>query len=603
MTRRSRFASVLLPLSIFVLGEYLIAQQPSLPAALDGFDGWMEKTRATFQVPGAGVAIVKDGKVLLCKGYGLRDVEGGLTVTPKTLFAIGSITKSFNVAAMGTLVDEGKLDWDRPVREYLPEFRLYDSVATEQVTLRDLLSHRTGLPRHDLLWYTSDFEKAELVSRLRYLEPSQPLRTRFQYNNLMFMTAGYIEEQILHKPWETIIHDRLLVPLRMNGTNFSVLDSQKAPDFARGYRKDRKTQKVSLVPFYVQHGVGPAGEINSSVEDMSHYLLFHLDKGRFEGKQLVSENNIRQMQTSQIAIPGDPEFKEMGTATYGMGLVVTTYRGRKMVWHNGGIDGFTAQFAFLPDEGIGVVVLNNLESALPEVVAYNVMDRLLGMDQVAWPDRFLEREKKGDVAELEAEKSGYTGQKKGTHPSHEPEAYVGDYANPGYGIVSIRPAVSGAAAAFTLTLNRFTRDLRHFHYDIFEVPANPLDPIEKLKVSFQTDLKGDISSLSIPLEPSVKEIVFTRVAEKQMGERSFLAPFTGDWDFGGATRTIALEGDHVLILTAPGQPRQVLVPNHGTLFDLKDLPGQSIEFKIDKEGKVNELVYYTPDTTLVFKRK
>src|SRR5579864_1140411 len=359
----SRLASLIsIAVAAFTIAAASLGAQSALPTPnLEAFDAYMAQAMKDFKVPGAAVAVVRNGKIILAKGYGFRDVEKQLPVTPRTLFAIGSVTKSFTVTALGMLADEGKIDWDKPVRNYLPGFQMHDPVATEQMTPRDLVTHRSGLPRHDLVWYTSNFTRKDLVEKLRYLEPNKPLRSTFQYNNLMFMTAGYMTGELVGTTWEEAVRQKVLAPLGMSGTNFSVEDSQKSPDFAQPYRKDRKTDNVAKIPFYVQGAIGPAGEINTNIEDLSRYLLFHMNKGKHEGKQLLSENNAAQMQTPQMVIQGTPDFKELGEGSYGMGFFMATYRGHKQVEHGGNIDGFSAQFAFLPQDQIGVVVLTNLD--------------------------------------------------------------------------------------------------------------------------------------------------------------------------------------------------------------------------------------------------
>ena len=187
---------------------------------LDGFDAFANQELRDWKCDGFAIAVVKDGKVILSKGYGLRDVKKNLPVTEKTLFAIGSSTKSFTVTSMGVLVDQGKLDWDKPVRDYLPDFRLWDQFATERMTPRDLVTHRSGLPRHDLMWYNSPFSREELFSRLRYLEPNKDFRTTFQYQNLMFMTAGYLAGHVAGTSWEQLVHDVIFEPLGMTSLEF-----------------------------------------------------------------------------------------------------------------------------------------------------------------------------------------------------------------------------------------------------------------------------------------------------------------------------------------------------------------------------------------------
>jgi CubicO group peptidase (beta-lactamase class C family) len=584
--------------------------RPQTPGAaqtkgLEGFDDFMAQGLKDFKVPGAAVVVVQGDKVILLKGYGYRDVAKQLSVTPQTLFAVGSITKSFTVTTLGMLVDEGKLDWDKPVRDFYPKFRMYDEVSTEEMTSRDLVTHRSGLPRHDFVWYTSDFSREDIVdNRLRYLQPNKPLRYTFQYNNLMFMTAGYLAGLLNGTTWEAAVQQRVLAPLGMTCSNFSVLDSQKTADFSEPYRKNRKTQEVKQIPFYVQGAVGPAGEINSCAADLGRYLLLHMNHGNLEGKQLLSQNNSVQMQVPQMVIQGAPAFQELGTNSYGMAFFISSYRGHRLVEHGGNIDGFSADFAFLPDDKIGVAVLSNLDgTALRDAVPFNVFDRLLGLDQVPWSQRFLDLEKKEKQSEEEAKNKGYTPRKTGTHPSHDLSDYVGDYQNPGYGIVSIARAATGDG--FQMHLNKRPEPLEHFHYDVFQVPENPEDEFEKLKVIFHTDVDGDISSLSMPLETNVADIVFTRMPDKQLTEHDFVAAFAGEYEFPGspAPATITLRGDHSLFISFPGEPDLQLIPTRGTKFNIKDQSGVSVEFKRDAAGKVTEAALDDNGTVIVLKKK
>ncbi|HKS97211.1 MAG TPA: DUF3471 domain-containing protein, partial [Terriglobia bacterium] len=234
---------------------------------------------------------------------------------------------------------------------------------------------------------------------------------------------------------------------------------------------------------------------------------------------------------------------------------------------------------------------------VPIMVVYNVFDRLLGLDQVLWNQRFADDERKQKASEESAKQQGFTLQKPGTHPSHDLKDYAGEYENPGYGIAKI--ALDGDR--LKMSLNLLTSPLRHFHYDTFEVPENPVDPLEKTKVMFGTDLAGNISSLSIPLQPDVKDIVFTRRPESV--SRSFLEPLIGQYDMSGLTATVSIEGEKTLVLVIPGEPKRVLIPRRGMTFDLQGLSGFSMEFRQDAAGRVTEAVMYQPDTTFVMKRK
>jgi CubicO group peptidase (beta-lactamase class C family) len=571
---------------------------------LDGFDEFMSAAMREFKVPGAAVAVVKDGKIILSKGYGYRDVARQLPMTGTTIFPIASITKSFTVTALGTLVDQGRLDWDKPVREYLPGFRMYDPVMTEQLTPRDMVTHRSGLPRHDLIWYSSSLSREELVARLRYLEPNKPIREKFQYNNLMFVTAGYLGGRILGSSWEELVRQRVLEPLGMINTKFSSDEAQKSPDYALPYRKNRKTEVVSEIAFSKWGDVGPAGAMNSSIDDMSKYLVMHLSKGAIAGKQVLGRNNAEQMQSPQMVLQGSPLFAEMGEISYGMGLFIETYRGHKHVQHGGNLDGFSLMLSFLPNDGIGVVVLTNLDGTpLRDLIPYAVYDRLLGLDNIDWVQRFREIERKARDQELSADKKGFTGRKEGTHPSHDLAEYAGEFEHPGYGKLAIRMEGTGDTRKLFLKLNDVERPLEHFHFDTFQVPENPLDPFEKLRVTLPTNAQGELSKVEANLEPNVKEIVFKRVAEKRMFETSFLRQFTGTYDNPGQPMTVALAGENTLQLVFPGQPPRKLIPRHGTRFDVDELIGVTLEFKLDVSGQASEIVLYTPDSAFVVPRK
>jgi CubicO group peptidase (beta-lactamase class C family) len=555
---------------------------------LDGFDAFANQELRDWKCDGFAIAIVQDGKVILSKGYGLRDVKKNLPVTTKTLFAIGSATKSFTVTSLGVLVDQGKLDWDKPVRDYLPDFRLWDQFATERMTTRDLVTHRSGLPRHDLMWYNSPFTRQELFERLRYLEPNKDFRTTFQYQNLMFMTAGYLAGHVAGTTWEQLVRKAIFEPLGMTLSNFSITDSQKSADFSQPYQV---VNDVPVdIPFRNIDSIGPAGSINSNIEDMTKYIMMHLAKG----KGVVSATNEMQMMMPQMAIQAPSPDKEVGDLSYGMGFFVTSYRGHKFVHHGGNIDGFSALVAFLPEDNVGLVILTNQNtSSLPAVVAYNIWDRLLGMDQVDWTARTKQQRALTRASEQEAKQKGYTTQRTGTHPSHDLGEYAGEYEHSGYGIIKIEYA----NGSLKLDYHGLGGTLSHFHYDVFEVPKDDLNPFSGEKVQFRTNLAGEIESLGIPFEATLKDITFVRLGDRSMTQKTFLQPLTGDYQRGPLLAAVSLKGDSALTLTLPGQPVYNLVPVHGTKFNIKELNGYSVEFKGE------DLVFYQPTGTFSATRR
>jgi len=501
--------------------------------ALRGLDDFVARVMKEWQVPGLALGVIQDGKPVLLKGYGYRDVEKRLPVTPRTLMAIGSNTKSFTVVLMGMLADSGKLEWDKPVRTYLPDFQLYDDFATREMTPRDLVTHRSGLPRHDGLWYGRSFTREELYRRLKYLEPSASFRSRWQYQNLMFLTAGYLVERRTGRSWDDLIRERIFAPLEMTRSNTSVRDLPAADDAALGYVwRDCPAEKAAgmvgtagaagaaapsstecglvQVPYRNIDAVGPAGSINSDVEEMLHYIQFHIDSGRYNGRAILSKENASLMETPQMLV-GDQEIwpDELGVATYGLGLSVTSYRGRKLVQHGGGIDGFISQMSWLPRERIGIMVVTNMSGTnpVPNIVTRNVIDRLLGLAPIDWVARTEKQLQDAKAKRLKQRADRAAERQPNTSPSHPLSAYGGTYEHPAYG----RLSVQADGAALSVSFDGFNVPLKHFHYDVFEID----DPIDALplsgRVTFLMDSKGNIDRMAVPFEPSVKDIEFTRV--------------------------------------------------------------------------------------------
>src|SRR5574341_932412 len=372
--------------------------------ALAGFDDVVTDAMKKFEVPGMDIAIVKNKEVIYAKGFGLRDVEKQLPVTADTLFAIGSSSKAFTTFVLGTLVDEGKIEWDKPVRNYIPWVKLYDPSMTERLSVRDLVTHRSGLPRHDLVWYNNyDATRESLVRRLAYLEPSADLREKWQYNNLMFLTAGYLTEVITGKTWEEAVRARVLDPLGMKRTNFSVNDSQKDSDFAQPYGK--REGKIEKLPFRPITNVGPAGSINSSVNEMARWVIAHLTGGKFGDKKIAEAAKVDDMHRPYMTTGASSEFPEIVGGEYALGWFVDTYRGHRRVQHGGNIDGFSANVVLFPKDGLGMVVLTNLNGTpLRDLITHVAADRLLKLPQVDWITQGAGRRALAEQASREGEK-------------------------------------------------------------------------------------------------------------------------------------------------------------------------------------------------------
>jgi CubicO group peptidase (beta-lactamase class C family) len=494
---------VLLLVVCLITPAQSLTQNGAAPPNLNGFDGFVEQVMKDWKVPGIAVAIVKDGQVVYANGFGFRDVKKGLKVTPDTLFAIGSCSKAFTATALAILADEGKLDWDKPVRDYLPDFRLQDAYATARLRPRDLVTHQSGLPRHDMVWYGSPLSRRELFDRLLHLEPSRPPHAKFQYNNLMYMVAGVLIERVSGLTWEEFVRRRILDPLEMKHSNFSVNNSQKTPDFSLPYLEQKG--EVKEIPFRNIDAIGPAGSINSSVNEMTRWLLAQLGKGKFNGRQIVSEKGLGEVHTPQIVAGGDLKYDESFYSSYAMGWAVTSYRGHPSLSHGGGIDGFTSHVRFLPKDQLGVVVLTNSASPASGIIASNAVDRMLGLNEAPWAQRAKDDAAKAKEAQAKAKAEDEVKRKKDAPPTHALKDYAGQFEHPAYQTLSI--AQEGEQLKFDL--HSLTGALKHYHYDIFQV-AEGAPALEGTKLTFLMNRAGEIDRVAIALEPSVKEIVFTR---------------------------------------------------------------------------------------------
>lgn len=589
--------------------------RPEPGAALADLPEVIERGLAALRVPGVAVAVVADGEIVLSRGFGHRDVEKELPVTPHTVFAIGSSTKAMTTTVLGSLVDDGLVAWDEPVRTYLPTFRLADPSVSERLTVRDLVTHRSGLPRHDLVWYGSDRSREELLGGLADLELSADLRERFQYQNLMFMTAGYLSGELAGSSWEELMAERLFEPLGMDETVISRFEG--LPEVATAYDLDLPEEAGGepareAVPYRVIEAMGPAGSVNSTADDMARWVLFQLGDGTAPGegseagggRRIVAETTLQELHTPQtvasLPLAGliDPAMSPY--ILYGLGWFIQPYRGHHLVHHGGNIDGFSAMVAFLPREEVGVAVLSNLNgSPLPLAIALSAVDRLLGLEPVDWVARaeFFLDQALASAAEQEAAQA--QDRVEGTEPSHPLEAYAGEYRHPAYGTVRVRLEDGSLRAA----LNGLDElPLEHWHYDLFQASDTPIGGIRH---QFLTGPDGRIDRVELALEPTVGAIVFVREAPARLSEPGFLEGLAGEYDLLGRTVTVAVRGE-TLTVTIPGQPTYELVPHAATEttaeYRLAEAAGYRVRFELEA-GEATSLAFLQPNGVFTAKRK
>jgi CubicO group peptidase (beta-lactamase class C family) len=550
-------------------------------AALAKFDAIVENGLKALKVPGASVAVIVGDEVVLAKGYGLRDVEKKLPMTADTILAIGSASKAFTVFSLGTLVDEGKMDWDKPVRTYIPWFKLYDPSATERITPRDLVTHRSGLPRHDLVWYNNfTSTREDLVRRLAFLKPTADLREKWQYNNLMFLTAGFLLEQLTGQKWEDAVRARVFAPLGMARSNFSVDESQKDADFALPYQEEKSV--VKRIPFRNITTVGPAGAINSSANEMSRWVRIHLNKGKFGGKNLIEAATITDMHAPHMPTGAPQSIPEISSVIYGMGWFTDTYRGHARVHHGGNIDGFSALVSFLPQDNIGFVVLTNLNgNPLGELLVRHASDLLLGLSDRNWILEAAQNKAKGEEIGKVAEQKKATRRTPGTKPSHKLEDYVGDYNHPGYG--DLKVMMRDGHLAFSI--NGIVSDLEHWHFDTFNAKKIEDGTFDGSKLNFRTNANGFIAAVEAPVEAALEDISFARKPDAKLSDPAWLKKLEGPYDTGTQKIALILKGNG-LVASIPGQPELNLMPSLGGEFFLKQAPQVIIAFRFDDKGQV-----------------
>jgi CubicO group peptidase (beta-lactamase class C family) len=333
----------------------------------------LEQKRRELHVPGMALAVVKDDRIILTQGFGWADIAEQRPATPETNFAIGSATKAFNTALIGMLTDEGKMGWDDPVTKHLPYFGLKLMGADEgaQATLRDLLCHRTGFMRMNLIWLNSGVSREEALRLAAQAEPMSPYRKRFNYTNIMYLASGEAAAMAGGKDWDALIAERIFKPLGMDRTNSSVHAGRSDPHQATGYIWEDSVRHHKPLPLRDMDNIGAAGIINSNVLDMANWVRFHLGKGIFNGKRLLSEENHQETWA--------PQFELGPGMAYGMGWFVREWEGQLMIEHGGGVDGFNAQVGLLPESGLGFVLLTNRQtSGIPQASLGIVWEALLG---------------------------------------------------------------------------------------------------------------------------------------------------------------------------------------------------------------------------------
>mgnify|MGYP005811221047 CR=1 FL=1 len=581
------------------------AQRKAADTRLQDIDKELQLVLDTWKAAGFAVAVVEKDKVVYAKGFGFRDYEKKLPVTPNTLFAIGSCSKAFTSGLLGILREQSKIDFDDSPQKYLPGFRFYNDAMNDNIIVKDLMSHRTGLPRHDYSWYLFPTQDRDsLVERIQHQEPFTGVRQKWYYNNFMFLLQGVIAEKITGKSWEDNIREHFFAPLKMSTSNVSIAELEKSSEPALGY--EVRNDRIEKMKYYDIAAMAPAGSINSSVNEMSIWLRTWIHGGKFEGKQILPASYTREAISSQsIVNEGLPssEHPDLHNATYGYGWSLSSYKGHYRVEHGGNIDGFSASTSFYPSDSVGIVVLVNQNgSPVPAIVRNIISDRMLKVARTNWNKEIKDRRDKNEKEQAEARKVKEDNSIKGTHPSHPITDYTGRFEGKGYGKFNITLRNDSLYAVFKLEKVW----LRHRHYDVFDafpVKHGKADTTNMLdtKLNFNTNDMGEISSVSIKLEPTLDALIFIRASTAAPVDEKTLSQYVGSYELGGIVARFYMKGK-TLALTVPGQPEYELVFVGRDKFLLKNLAGFKIEF-VETAGKYSEAVFVQPNGTFRAKRK
>jgi CubicO group peptidase (beta-lactamase class C family) len=494
----SRLLLSRLVVAVFVASGVSLWAQMALPADLDSY---VANSMKTFDVPGMAVAIVKDGKIVVAKGYGVRKLGDATPVDERTMFGIGSNTKAFTTAALATLVDGGKLSWDDPVYQRMPGFVMYDPYVSHEMTIRDLLTHRSGmgLGEGDLLfWPPSTYTREEIIYKLRFMKPASSFRSHYAYDNLLYMTAGQIVPAVTGVSWDDYIRQHIFGPLGMNNSNLSTAAFKAGDDYA--FPHSRVDGKLQVIHFEVLDNAGPAGAINSCAADMAKWVQLQLNRGKFVDREgrLFSEQRSNEMWSPQTILPvGNPPPPLAGLkanfADYALGWSLRDYHGRKLVGHTGGVAGFVSRVMLIPEENLGVVVLTNAEeSGAFESILYHVLDHYFGLAPTDWVAGFKSVSDTQEKDAAETMKKAEGARAADSRPSLPLEKYAGTYNDAWYGPITIRGENGGLVVTFDHTPSMIG-DLQHWQYDTFKAHWRDRT-IEDAFVTFSLKPDGSIES-------------------------------------------------------------------------------------------------------------
>lgn len=500
--RRRAFLVVFVALLLLVVAGSAVAQSGP-PADLDA---WVARTMKEFEVPGIAVAVVKDGKVVLAKGYGVRKLGEAAPVDADTLFGIASNSKAFTTAALAMLVDEGKIKWDDPVTKYLPAFAVYDPYVTRELTVRDLVTHRSGLGlgAGDLMfWPDTDFTREQVLANARYIRPASSLRSKYAYNNLMFIVAGEVIHAVSGKSWDDFIRERIFAPLGMNSSRISAVSFKPGENVAwphsKGWRLEGTLTPIDMTRDDVW---AAAAGVKTNVNDLPKWVIAQLNNGKIDAnRKLFSEGQSNEMWSSQTIIkisepPAPLKAMKAKFSAYGLGWTMRDYHGRKLIGHGGALTGMLSQVALIPEEKLGVIVLTNQEEGgAMSAIVNHIFDSYLNVQPADWISAYKAAKAETMNKAHAAEKKQIAERAVNSKPSLPLASYAGNYEDAWYGKAVIADENGKLVLRMTRT-PKMVGDIEHWHYDTFRVVFRD-KTIPDAFLTFTLDSEGKIDQMTM----------------------------------------------------------------------------------------------------------
>lgn len=593
-------ASILALFCFIAFSSFAQSEKETDPLA--GIDTLFNRILKDQVAAGFSVAVIKGDEIIYSKGFGYRDVENKKPVTPNTLFAIGSSSKAFTGSLLGLLRKEGKLTFEDKAVSLLPQLHFYNEEMNSQIILRDLMAHRTGLSRYDFSWLLfNTANRDSIIARVKYMKPSAAVREKWFYNNFMYLAQGMIVERLSGKTWEQNIKEKFFIPLEMNRSNTDIKAFKEDSDASLPYTVV-KGSEVKKIDYYNINGMGPAGSINSSANDMANWLKVWISGGFFKKKEILPTDYVREAASSQMVMSADlpAAHDDVFLANYGLGWMIGSYRGHYMVEHGGNINGFSANVAFLPSDRLGIVVLSNQNgSQVPAVVRNSIVDRLLKLKTIDWNGEARERAK----ANVQVSKGAKKAPILNTNPSHPLKDYVGSFENPAYGIIKVTLEKNDL---YTVLSDEKVL-LKHMHYDVFDPKSIDKNGVadttqSSLMFNFSSGVDGKIQGIGIFLDGSEKPVMFDFKPEVKILSLKELQKYTGEYTLGQATVKVFLKGN-TLMVYVPGQPEYETVATETDVFNLKALKGFSVKFDVGVDQKVNSVSFIQPNGVFKAEKK